>query len=123
MGRQACRYQSQAGTPGYEKGGRPAPVISPTAAGPPSLSQFVIAGSTRFLDLSPVICIESSNPPNTHANWGKGRREIRLGIVGESRAALPARHVGFGSSGSDLRIGGRGAEVRSGAGDRFRRPA
>ena len=66
---EACRHHSQAGTPARE-GVRPAP-FHPSGAWP-AFSDVFIAGSTRFLDGSTVMCIESSNRPTTHANWGKG---------------------------------------------------
>src|SRR5215203_7216820 len=106
MAVEVCRHHSQAGTPSARAGGGEAPV--PSNGQPPRLlGRDFLARSTRFLDGSPLVSIESSNRPITHANWGKGSCEIRLGSIGESRAALPARHVGLGSSGSGLRIGGR----------------
>src|SRR6478735_12270747 len=70
---EACRHHSQAGTPCLGRAcGR---CRSIQAVAWPAFSGVFIAGSTRFLDGSTVICIESSNRPATHADWGKGNRE------------------------------------------------
>src|SRR6476659_4149120 len=73
MPAKACRRFSLAGTPAR---GGVRPVSFHPSGALARLPEHFIAGSTRFLDGSTVICIESSNRPATHAqHWGKGNRE------------------------------------------------
>ena len=121
---EACRHRSQAGTPG--SGRRAAGAVpSKRWPGPPS-RHFFIARSTRFLDGSTVMCIESSNRPATHADWGKGSREtVRYDSAVLERVAQRFRRDMWESVVPEAvtESGVEVAEVRPGAGDRLRRPA